>query len=46
MECYLSGLHKNHEVKTAQKAFNQLKANKIDHIWGKIKTSQENLLSD
>lgn len=46
MECYLQGLHKNHEVKNVQKSLKQLKEIKVDSLWYSIKQSQENLLND
>ncbi|KAM3141653.1 hypothetical protein pb186bvf_006258 [Paramecium bursaria] len=46
MECYLSGLHKNHEVRNVQKTYLQLKGTKAEQIFQKVKAGQEFLLTD
>lgn len=46
MECFLQGLHKNHEVKNVHKHFTQMKNTKVDEVWYKIKGTLDNLLND
>ncbi|KAM3146828.1 hypothetical protein pb186bvf_000982 [Paramecium bursaria] len=43
MECYLQGLHKNHEVRNVGKCFDQVKET-ADTIYAAMKQSQEQLL--
>ncbi|CAD8057453.1 unnamed protein product [Paramecium sonneborni] len=46
MECYLQGLHKNHEVKNVQKSYSIIRTTKADQFYQKVKSSQDQLLQD